>query len=304
MVRPSSRGGVPVFSRPSAKPQRSRVAERPIAGASPTRPAGVCFSPIWMRPRRNVPVVRTTAPVARIRPSARRTAETRPSERDRSSASPSITRQIRRFEDRALHGGGVELAIGLGAGAAHRRALAAVQDAKLDAALVGDAAHQAVEGVDLADQMALAEPADRRIAGHRADGRESVRHQRGFGAHPGRRSRGFAAGVAAADDDNVEFSVHSEPRNRLLAAENAMFHVKNASTFHVKHTRTGHPRTPHNTLSRGYSSLARRCRVFLPRPAFICRCRTPGRSRPANPRHRPGRSAGPARGRRGGAPRR
>ncbi len=223
MVRPSSRGGVPVFSRPSAKPQRSRVEERPIAGASPTRPAGICFSPIWMRPRRNVPVVRTTAPVARIRPSARRTAETRPSDEDQIVRLALDHAQIRRLEDRALHGGGVELAVGLGAGAAHRGALAAVQDAKLDAALVGDAAHQAVERVDLADQMALAEPADRRIAGHRADGREFVRHQRGFGAHPGRRSRGFAAGVAAADDDNVEFSVHSEPRNWLLPEKRPCF---------------------------------------------------------------------------------
>ena len=40
--------------------------------ASPTRPAGICFSPIWMSPRRNVPVVRTTAPVEISRPSARR----------------------------------------------------------------------------------------------------------------------------------------------------------------------------------------------------------------------------------------
>ena len=30
----------------------------------------------------------------------------------------------------------------------------------------------AIEGVDLAHQMALAEPADGRIAGHLADGRE------------------------------------------------------------------------------------------------------------------------------------
>ena len=41
MVRPSSRGGVPVLSRPRAKPSRSRVADSPRAGASPTRPAGV-----------------------------------------------------------------------------------------------------------------------------------------------------------------------------------------------------------------------------------------------------------------------
>ena len=31
IVRPSSRGGVPVFKRPSAKPARSSVSERPIA---------------------------------------------------------------------------------------------------------------------------------------------------------------------------------------------------------------------------------------------------------------------------------
>ena len=36
-----------------------------------------------------------------------------------------------------------------------------------------DAAHQPVERIDLADQMALAEPADRRIARHGADGCEA-----------------------------------------------------------------------------------------------------------------------------------
>ena len=45
MVRPSSRGGVPVLSRPSANPSRSSVRDSPTAGASPTRPAGVCCSP-------------------------------------------------------------------------------------------------------------------------------------------------------------------------------------------------------------------------------------------------------------------
>ena len=89
-------------------------------------------------------------------------------------------------------------------GPAHRRTLAAVEDAELDAAAIGDAAHQAVQRVDLAHQMALAEPADRRIAGHRADGREAMGHQRGLRAHAGGRGRGFAAGVAAADHDDVE----------------------------------------------------------------------------------------------------
>ena len=41
MVLPSSRGGVPVFSRPSRKPSRSSVRASPTDGASPTRPAGI-----------------------------------------------------------------------------------------------------------------------------------------------------------------------------------------------------------------------------------------------------------------------
>ena len=69
---------------------------------------------------------------------------------------------------------------------------------------IRDPAHQAVQRIDLADQMALAEAADRGIAGHRADGRKAMGHQRRPGAHARRRARGLAAGVAAADDDNVE----------------------------------------------------------------------------------------------------
>ena len=46
IVRPSSRGGVPVLSRPSAKPQRASVRDRPSDGCSPTRPAGIFSSPI------------------------------------------------------------------------------------------------------------------------------------------------------------------------------------------------------------------------------------------------------------------
>ena len=91
IVVPSSRGGVPVLSRPSAKPSRSRVSDSPTAGASPTRPAGVWRSPMWIRPRRNVPVVSTAAPQASSRPSARRTPVTAPSPITRSSTSASIT---------------------------------------------------------------------------------------------------------------------------------------------------------------------------------------------------------------------
>jgi len=62
-------------------------------------------------------------------------------------------------------------AIGLGAWPTHRRALAPIEHAKLNAAAIGDSPHQPIERIDLAHEMTLAEPADRGIAGHRADGR-------------------------------------------------------------------------------------------------------------------------------------
>ena len=97
--------------------------------------------------------------------------------------------EVRRGADRCLHRLPVKLAIGLGAGALHRGALAAVQHAELDAGQVGHLAHQAVERVDLADQMPLAKPANGRIAGHFADGREAVGDQCRVRADPAPRQQ-------------------------------------------------------------------------------------------------------------------
>ena len=85
----------------------------------------------------------------------------------------------------------------------HGRALGSIEQPELDAGCVGDPAHQAVERVDLADQMALAEPADGRVARHLADRRElcvtsavraPMRAAAAAASHPG---------VPAADDDDV-----------------------------------------------------------------------------------------------------
>ena len=74
-----------------------------------------------------------------------------------------------------LHGGGVKLAVGLRTRTAHGRPLAAVEHAELNAGRASaTASHQAVERIDLADQMTLAEAADRRVARHRPDGREAM----------------------------------------------------------------------------------------------------------------------------------
>ena len=62
IVRPSSLGGVPVFSRPSGRASSSIRSASRTAAASPSRPAGRVSSPMWITPRRKVPVVSTTAP--------------------------------------------------------------------------------------------------------------------------------------------------------------------------------------------------------------------------------------------------
>ena len=120
--------------------------------------------------------------------------------------------------DRRPHGRGIEFAVGLGARAAHRRPLASIEHAELDAAGVRHTAHEAVEGVDLAHEMALPEPADRRIARHGADGRGPLCDHGGARAHPRGGRSGFAAGVAAADNDHVV----SRSDRHLLCSKSAV----------------------------------------------------------------------------------
>ncbi len=110
----------------------------------------------------------------------------------------------------------IELAVGLGARPLNRGPLRAVQHAELNAGLVGDAAHQPVQRVDLAHEMTLAEPANGRIAGHLADGLDLVRDQRRARAHARGRGRGLAAGVSAANHDHIIGRVPHEAAARKL----------------------------------------------------------------------------------------
>ena len=98
----------------------------------------------------------------------------------------------------------IGLLVALGAGAVHRRPLAAVEQAELDGRGVGEHAHRAAQGVDLADDLPLGHAADRRVAAHLADGVAVDRQQRGPQPHPRRGQRGLEPGVAGADDDDVE----------------------------------------------------------------------------------------------------
>ena len=77
----------------------------------------------------------------------------------------------------SLHGPAIEFAVNLRPGTAYRRPLGAVQHAELDAGLVGQTAHDPVQGVDLPHQVPLAQAANGRVAAHLADGFQLVGQQ-------------------------------------------------------------------------------------------------------------------------------
>ena len=87
---------------------------------------------------------------------------------------------------------------------ADRRTFPAVEHTKLDAGGVRDPAHQPVQRVNLADQMTLAETADRGIAGHRPNCREAMRDQRRDRTHACGRARGLTTGMSPADNNDIE----------------------------------------------------------------------------------------------------
>jgi hypothetical protein len=64
-------------------------------------------------------------------------------------------------------------------------------------------AARAAERVDLLDQVALADAADGRVAGHLPQRLDALRHQQRACAHARRGQRGLGAGMAPADDDDI-----------------------------------------------------------------------------------------------------
>jgi len=111
--------------------------------------------------------------------------------------------------------------VGLGAGGAHRRALAGVQDAELDAGLVDGMGHQAAEGVDLLDQVALADAADGRVAAHLAQGFDVVGEQQGARAEARGGQGRLGPGMAAAHYDDIEFVLILHGRLHRLCRKGA-----------------------------------------------------------------------------------
>ena len=102
------------------------------------------------------------------------------------------------------HAHAVEGLVALGAGAPDGGAARGVKQAELDAAAVGDLAHDAAQRVDLAYEMAFGHAPDGGVATHLGDEVEIEREKGGAQAHARRSGCSFTAGMASAYNKNVE----------------------------------------------------------------------------------------------------
>ena len=150
-------------------------------------------------------MVRMTARAASVRPlSQRMPVDAGPPAARTSQAVSSMIVKARLPGQDLLHGAGVGLAVGLGPGTPDRGAFAPVEEAVLDGRAVGDAGHLAAEGVDLADDLALGQAADGRVARHGGNRVGPQGDQGGGGPEACRRQGGLAPGVPAAYYNNIE----------------------------------------------------------------------------------------------------
>ncbi len=203
MLRPSMRGGVPVFRRSAATGSSRSCCASVLAGGSPARPPAYCAWPMWILPARKVPAVSTTVRAPNVQPHLGDHAGDAAVLDDQVVHRLLEQLEVRLGLDHAADRRLVQRAVGLAARGAHGRALRRIQRAPLDAGTVGGVRHRAAERVDLLDQVALADAADGRVAAHLADRLDVVAEQQR--ARTGARSgqRGLGAGVAAADHDDV-----------------------------------------------------------------------------------------------------
>ncbi len=125
--------------------------------------------------------------------------------------------QIRRGFHHPLHPRPIRRLIRLRATRPDGRPLAGVEKAKLDSGRIDRQRHLAAQRVDLPHQMALADPADRRIARHLPDMVQVERQHQASRAHPRSRQRRLNPGMPSPDNDYVV--VHNDlpimPRARI-----------------------------------------------------------------------------------------
>ncbi len=95
----------------------------------------------------------------------------------------------------------------------HRRPLAPVEQAELDGRGVGKDTHRAAQGIDLANDLPLGHPPDRRIAAHLPD-RIAIERQQGRPkTHSRGRQRRLDPGMPGAYHDDVKLIRVVHPRH-------------------------------------------------------------------------------------------
>ena len=100
----------------------------------------------------------------------------------------------------------VALAVALQPQAVHRGALAEIERPALQHGGVGRLGHLTAEGIQLPDKVTLGGAADAGVAGHIADGIQRDGKDDGTAAQPCGGKGGLDAGVACADDGDIELS--------------------------------------------------------------------------------------------------
>ena len=114
-----------------------------------------------------------------------------------------LDEEIRLALQHLAHLEAVLLLVTLGARRPHGRPPGSIEQAKLDSHRVSDFAHDPAQGIHLAYQMALGNPAHGRIARHLGNQVHVEREQGRFQSHAGRGHGSFAAGMAGADNDHI-----------------------------------------------------------------------------------------------------
>ena len=102
----------------------------------------------------------------------------------------------------------VEVSVCLCAGGVYGGAFGAVEHFELYAGSVDAACHFAAECVDFSDELSFCDAADGGVAGHHADVVEFHGGEECLAAESCCGECGFDAGVACADDDDIEIAFH------------------------------------------------------------------------------------------------
>ncbi len=182
-------------------------------------------------------------------------------------------REVRFGLQRTPDPGAVDFLVRLGPRRPHRRPPASIEKLELNRGFVDGATHQAAQGIDLAHEVPLRRSANRRVArhvGHRLARQRADSHARAQA--PGGMG-GLDAGVAGADDDDVEIVDH---RRSVMASPPAF----------TSRCRSARKCARSRRPASGVRSPARRPRALPAGP----RGRTPPRARRRHPPPRNGRA--------------